>query len=120
MMVNFIFPQEIELNYMIPSLRKEIAAAMKDTGLTQREIAKKLRVTEQAVSQYFNEKRAIHVKFNGNIISKIKELAPTITEETFQQEMRNLLKLAMEEHITCKVCNDITKTDHGCRVCFEK
>ncbi|MDP4012846.1 MAG: helix-turn-helix domain-containing protein [Candidatus Nanoarchaeia archaeon] len=119
-MANFIFPQEIEVNYMIPSLRKELAAAMKDLGLTQREIAKKLRVTEQAISQYFNEKRAIHVTFNDKVKSRIKELAPTITEETFQKEMQNLLKLSMEELVTCKVCHDKTQTHSSCKVCFEK
>lgn len=119
-MANFIFPQEIEINYMIPSLRRELAAAMKELGLTQREIAKKLKITEQAVSQYFSSKRAIHVTFNDKIKAKVKELAPTITEDNFQKEMQNLLKLSMEELVTCKVCHDITSADHGCKVCFEK
>lgn len=119
-MANFIFPQQVELNYLIPSLRKELAVAMKDLGLSQRETAKRLMVTEAAVSQYFSEKRAGTVEFNTHVLSKIKEVAKEINSANFQIEMQGLLKLTLHEKITCHVCRDITNTPNTCKVCFEK
>ena len=115
----FIFPQEIEVTYIIPSLRRELAVAMKESGLTQREKAKKLMVTEQAVSQYFSSKRASTVEFNDKVKQEIKRVAQTLDEDNFKQEMLNLLKLSLKENITCQVCTKITKTHNNCEVCFE-
>ena len=119
-MANFIFPQQVELNYLIPSLRKELAVAMKNLGLSQREIANRLILTEAAVSQYFNEKRAGTVKFNDNILSNIKEVAKTINNKNFHVEMHNLVKLSLHENVTCGVCIDVAHTSNTCKVCFEK
>lgn len=119
-MPNFIFPQQVELNYLIPSLRKELAVAMKDLGLSQREIAKRLMITEAAVSQYFSEKRAGTVEFNTHILSKIKEIAKKINSANFHVEMQNLLKLTLHENVTCHVCRDLTNASNNCKVCFER
>ena len=51
-------PQSIELHYVLPAVRREIALKLKEKGLGQKEIAKRLSVTEAAVSQYINDKRA--------------------------------------------------------------
>ena len=120
MATSFIFPQQIELHYMIPSIRKELAIALKESGLSQREIAEKLMVTEPAVSQYFSEKRATTVEFNDKVKNKIKESAKKINSNNFQAEMQNLLKMALHENVTCGVCRDITNASHSCKVCFEK
>ena len=54
-----LMPQEIELWYIYPSLRKEIAKFMiKNHSLKQKEVADKLGVTKAAVSHYVNEKRS--------------------------------------------------------------
>lgn len=119
-MANFIFPQQIELHYMIPSIRKELAIAMKESGLSQKAIAEKLMVTDPAVSQYFSEKRATTVEFNDKVKNKIKEAAKNINSNNFQAEMQNLLKMTLQENATCGVCRDITKASHTCKVCFEK
>lgn len=120
MATNFIFPQQIELHYMIPSIRKELAIAMKESGSSQREIAEKLMVTEPAVSQYFSEKRATTVEFNDKVKNKIKEAAKKINSNNFQAEMQNLLKMTLHENATCGVCRDITNASHSCKVCFDK
>ena len=88
MATTFIFPQEIEVTYIIPSLRRELAKVMKVSGLTQREIAKKLMVTEQAVSQYFSSKRASTVEFNKKIENEIKRVSKTLNNENFRKEMQ--------------------------------
>ncbi|MFH1405899.1 MAG: hypothetical protein ABIG52_01635 [Nanoarchaeota archaeon] len=51
-------PQEIEVWYILPAIRKELVLALKEKGHTQKEIASFLNVTEPAISQYTKEKRA--------------------------------------------------------------
>ena len=51
-------PQEIEVWYIIPALRREFASILKEKGFPQKQIAEKLKLTESAVSQYLKLKRA--------------------------------------------------------------
>ena len=65
-------PQEVELWYLIPALRREIAKILvKDYDLSQVEIAKILKITESAVSQYLKEKRGNELKFTEKEIRKL-------------------------------------------------
>ena len=64
-------PQEIEVWYILPAIRKELALAMKLNGIKQVEIAKLLGVTKSAVTQYVNNKRANYVSFNSKIKNQI-------------------------------------------------
>ena len=52
-------PQEIEVWYILPAIRKELVVVLKESGLTQRKIAGMLKVTEAAISQYSK-----HIKDN--------------------------------------------------------
>ena len=62
-MVNkLIQPQEVEVWYIIPLIRKELALAMKKRKMPQNEIASLLGVTDSAISQYSNNKRAAGLK----------------------------------------------------------
>ncbi|MBD3408169.1 MAG: hypothetical protein GF411_18755 [Candidatus Lokiarchaeota archaeon] len=48
----WLMPQELEVWYVLPALRREIAMLMIEKGRPQKNIAKMLGVTEAAVSQY--------------------------------------------------------------------
>ena len=47
-----LMPQEIEVWYIIPAVRRELAKSMVKIGLKQKQIAVTLGITEAAVSQY--------------------------------------------------------------------
>lgn len=97
-------PQEIELFYVLPALRREIAACMKSKGLSQKAIAKLLGITEPAVSQYFSAKRAKTVKFSDKILGEIHASAPKITNHnSLVSETQKLLHMAREEGVVCQV-----------------
>ena len=51
-------PQEIEVWYVLPAIRKELVVTLKEKNLTQKKIAEFLNITEAAVSQYIKQKRA--------------------------------------------------------------
>jgi len=57
--MKIMLPQEVDVWYMLPWLRKQLAVILKQTySLSQKDIALKLHVTEAAVSQYVHDKRA--------------------------------------------------------------
>ena len=70
--------QEIEVWYILPAIRREIAKELMNLGLKQKEVANILDITEPAVSQYFKSKRAKDVKFDNSIKNKIKEATKRI------------------------------------------
>ena len=107
--------------YIMPAIRRELTIAMKDLGFTQKKIAKLLGVTEPAVSQYVNSKRAVNVDFNEHIKDHIKESAKKISDQmSLIEEMQFLMRLASNDKLKCKVCHDITGTDSSCNICYEE
>ncbi|HLC55710.1 MAG TPA: hypothetical protein VJJ23_00555, partial [Candidatus Nanoarchaeia archaeon] len=70
--MKFDMPQEIEVWYIIPALRREFASILKEKGFPQKQIAEKLKLTESAVSQYLKLKRAKDLDFDSNIQKEIK------------------------------------------------
>lgn len=63
------FESEVVSEELLPAVRKTIATRlMKEYGYTQEEIAVKLNVTQPAVSQYIQGKRA-----DSNIVNKLKD-----------------------------------------------
>lgn len=114
-------PQEIEVFYVLPALRKELAIVMKANGKSQKEIAKLLAVTEPAVSQYMSSKRASILKFSDKIKEVIKISANNITSEnTLMREMQNLVKLIRDERVVCQIHESLGGAPKNCNVCFEK
>ena len=68
----FETPQEIEVWYVLPAIRKEMAKVMADKGLKQVEIAEILGLTKSAVNHYLKQKRAKDVNFPEQILKTSK------------------------------------------------
>jgi len=120
-MVNRLLqPQEVEVFYILPAVRRELALVMKGGGKSQKEIAKLLCVTEPAVSQYMSSKRATLVKFNQKMKSAISESAKRITGEmSLLREVQRLLTLTRQDKVICKVHAAVGNVPKGCNACFE-
>jgi hypothetical protein len=59
---------------ILPNIRSELAKKLSEKGLSQKEIAKKLDITQAAVSQYVNKKRGYGVEFKRDAVSAIEKL----------------------------------------------
>ncbi len=68
-------PCEIAVWYLIPVVKSELAKELVNRGLTQKEAAEKLGVTQAAVSNYMSEKRGVGDKSIKSIKEEILELA---------------------------------------------
>ena len=116
-----LHPQEVEVFYILPAIRKELSIVLKELGKNQKEIAKLLGVTEAAVSQYLSAKRANDVKFPQEIKDSIKAAAPKITDHASMiRQVQTILSAAKQDRFICKmheqIANDIPR---GCNVCFK-
>jgi predicted transcriptional regulator len=111
-------PQEIEVWYVIPAIRREFAKGLIKKGLKQREVARMLGVTDAAVSQYFSSKRGSEVRFNQRIKREVKSsIEKIIKGSNVMKEIQTICRLCKEDQISCYI-----HKHHGapknCRVCF--
>ena len=121
-MVNRLLqPQEIEVFYILPAIRRELAVSMKSKGKTQKEIAKLLGVTEPAISQYMSSKRAKQVQFDEPVKQIIHDSASKISDELgLFREMQKLMRVMHEHKVICKFHELLGQAPKGCRVCFDE
>jgi len=78
-------PQEIELWYLIPGIRRELAKTfIENHGMNQKKISEILNITESAVSQYLKSKRGSEMKFDESEVKLIEESAQKIIEENIE------------------------------------
>lgn len=114
-------PQEIEVWYVLPAIRKYLAIELKRLGLSQKDIAKKMGITPAAVSYYIQSKRGskqnieLDESFKKNINSSAKKIFDEKT--TILQEIQYNLKLFRETKNLCKLHKNLTKTDCDCTIC---
>ncbi len=116
-----IYPQEIEVWYVLPTIRKELSEELVKQGLSQKEIALKLRLTEAAVSQYINEKRANKSKLDNDMRNAIQEAAKRIINNaSIMKEIQDLSKLFWQTRAICKIHMRHDKSiSKNCKLCFE-
>ena len=93
-----LLPQEIEVWYIIPSIRKELAKKLQELKMNQKEIAEAMGVTPSAINQYFKNKRAKVVEFDEKTTKEIEESAKRIKS-----------KKICSIHEIQKICNSIRK-----------
>jgi len=100
-----IMPQEVEVWYLLPALRREITRIMiEDYSLNQKEIAKMLGVSEPAISQYVKSKRAGEVKFTKSDLEVIKNSAKKMVNDP-KTMMKELYKLSISFRGNKTLCN---------------
>lgn len=77
--VMMMLPQEVEVWYLIPAIRKELSISLHKLGLTQKRISELLNVTPSAVSQYLKDKRGKQ-DLKEEFVFQIEKAAKELTE----------------------------------------
>ena len=118
-------PQEIEVRYILPAIRRELARIfIQEHKLNQKEAAKILGLTEAAVSQYQHSKRAKEVVFSDNVVDELRSSAKKIlADKTNKQrliaEMYRVTNLTNVKEILCDLHRSQSKELNNCNICFE-
>ncbi|MGY5877388.1 MAG: hypothetical protein RTU30_16670 [Candidatus Thorarchaeota archaeon] len=130
----WLMPQEVEVWYVLPSIRRELTRVMISKGIAQKTIAKMLGVTEPAVTQYKLEKskrsRGDQVDIPKKMMAEIKKSAETIIEawetkgdednvyETMTREVNRIIRALRDSGILCEVHREYCEGVHeGCSAC---
>jgi len=117
-------PQEIEVWYIIPAIRRELAKSMvKNYNLNQKQIAEIMGITEAAISQYLSSKRGKEVIFSDVILEETKISAKKIIENPTMlvPEMMRLTKLTEVKQVMCDLHKkQDVKLPEDCDICFEE
>jgi uncharacterized protein len=118
-----IMPQEIEVWYLIPALRKELARIfIEDYGLSQKKAAEILGITGAAISQYLSRKRGNEIKFSKEETGKIKKKAGEIIKDE-KEAMKKIYELSVSLRKSKAICgihmNQDKNIDKSCDICFK-
>ena len=113
-------PQEIEVWYVIPAIRRELAKAMAALGMRQKDIAKCLNLTEPAVSQYLKFKRAKDVYFDKDVIKRIETAANRIIKDNkmMMSEVEAVCDIVKKNGILCKIASKYHELPKNCKICL--
>ena len=118
-------PQEIEVWYTIPAIRRELAKVLvNEKKLSQRHVSKLLGLTEAAVSQYLKSKRAKEILFDQQTIEEIRKSADKIVASNNNtipliEEMQRINNLASVKQLTCHLHKSMNPELHDCDVCIK-
>lgn len=118
-------PQEIEVRYILPAVRRELARIfVGEHNLSQKEAADILGLTEAAVSQYQHSKRAKGVIFSNSIVNELRESAGRILADRQNRqrliaEIYRITNLTNVKHLLCNIHRSQSKGLGSCSVCFD-
>jgi hypothetical protein len=108
----FDLPQEIEVWYVIPAIRKELAKALVEKhGLTFEKAGEALGVTKSAVSQYIHKKRANETKFPAFMKKEFESSAELISQKpnSALAQIMGLLSIFKKCGCSCSICKKHNK-----------
>ena len=102
-----LLPQEIEVWYIIPAIRKELSKVLvKKHELTLEKAGGILGISKAAVSQYLSNKRANKLKLPELIKKEIEKSATIIVKDNSKalNEIERILRLMRLKKCSCSVC----------------
>ncbi len=112
-------PQAIEVWYILPAIRREFVKGLVRAGLSQKNAAEKLGLTEGAVSLYLKDKRAKEVVFESRIMAEIgKSVRAILGGRSVMKETQRICRLAEEDMLVCKISKKLGFAPKGCKECF--
>jgi len=108
----YSLPQEIEVWYIIPAIRKELARQLTtEHGLSYEKAGKLLGISKAAVSQYISNKRANNIKISEDVKVEVSKSVKIILEDSKKTigEIQRLLKYMKDNNSSCEVCKKYNK-----------
>ncbi len=108
----YMLRQEIEVWYIIPAVRKELAKLLtKEYGLSYEKAGAALGISKAAVSQYLSNKRANKVCLDGKTKKELKKSAVKIFDNTkvAKNEIQRILKFMKDNKSSCDACRKYNK-----------
>jgi len=107
-------PCEVMIWEFLPALRRELVRALLKEGVSRKEIASMLGITDSAISQYLKKKRGMHFKFSIDIKQRIQQIARHLKNTPAENRS---VKLIAE---ICKFCLMLKRKRLFCSLCLKQ
>jgi predicted transcriptional regulator len=99
--------QKVELNFIIPAIRYHFIEILEKKGIKDSEIARKLKITRAAVSQYKHKKRGKKIKFPKEIMQEIENSAKVIAKgKAANPKILKIIDKIKKSRFICVICNE--------------
>ena len=111
----YTLPQEIEVWYIIPAIRRELSKCMiKNHGVTYEKVGRSLGISKAAVSQYLKKKRAAKIKLHERVSVEVCKSCDKIVagKSNAVREITKILKFIRERGLHCEVCGQTAEGEH--------
>lgn len=108
----YMLIQEVEVWYVIPSVRKELSKILTSKyGMSYEKVGRILGISKAAVSQYISDKRANKIKLSKKTKEQIEISAEIIynNNSLAVNEIQRILKFMRENGESCEVCGKYNK-----------
>jgi len=109
-----ILPQEIEVWYIIPAIRRELAKSLIEKHkITYEKAGNILGISKAAISQYIKNKRASRIKLHDNIKKEVEKSSVRLIKEKSNAviEITKLLELIRKKQWYSSVCKKMINNE---------
>ncbi|NTV22979.1 MAG: hypothetical protein HGA85_01205 [Nanoarchaeota archaeon] len=113
-------PQEVQVWYVLPAIRRRFAMHLLALGLKQKEVASMMGISAPAVNQYLKNKRGEEIVVPEQIDREIAKSARDLIAKKSQIgfETQKILKKMSAAGLICTVCHSHTNITKDCVICF--
>jgi len=114
----YSLPQEIEVWYVIPAVRRELTRFLtEEYGMSYEKTGNALGITKAAVSQYKKNKRAGKIKLNKRVIDRVEKSAKIIAKnkDKTTKEILGILNFMRKNKIPFEVCDHTKEGEEKCK-----
>ena len=108
----YLLPQEIEVWYIIPAIRKELAKLLtRKHKMSYEKAGNILGISKAAISQYLSNKRANKIRLSPEVKKEISKSSKVIVKNPKEalSEMQRILKYMKDKKCSCDVCKKYNK-----------
>jgi predicted transcriptional regulator len=105
----YTLPQEIEVWYVIPAIRRELSRLLTTQhGLSYEKTGNALGISKAAISQYQKNKRAGKIKLNPKVLKEVEKSAKLISNDNNKtvKEILRVLNFMREKKLTFEICEN--------------
>lgn len=115
----YTLPQEIEVWYIIPAIRREIAICFsKEHKISYDNIASMMGLTKTAISLYISGKRVERIKMHPKALEEVNISCKKIVENksSVLKEIARILEIIKKKKLHCELCGEMIDGElHDCK-----
>ncbi|MBI2451734.1 hypothetical protein HYV50_01490 [Candidatus Pacearchaeota archaeon] len=112
-------PQEIEVWYIIPAIRREMSMCFsKEHKISYDNIALMMGLTKAAISQYIAGKRVEKIRMHPKAIEEVKNSCNRVVKNkgNVTKEILKVLEIIKKKKLHCEMCGEmIDGVLHDCK-----